>query len=127
MDFLDRAYQKFEEVAPQIMEELVKFQEKTEQRQQKIEEYKAEYSMLSNKELMEKLDRETSSERRKAIISVKKERGLKISRYKEEYSNLNINELMFEKRRLELNNKGDADLRIIAINSLLKERSLCKD
>ena len=105
MDFLDRAYQKFEEVAPQIMEELVKFQEKTEQRQQKIEEYKA----------------------RKAIISVKKERGLKISRYKEEYSNLNINELMFEKRRLELNNKGDADLRIIAINSLLKERSLCKD
>lgn len=83
--------------------------------------------MLSNKELKEKYDREKSSERREAIISVKKERDLKVSRYKEEYSKLNINELMFEKRVIELSNKEDANLRTIAINLLLKERSSCKN
>ena len=129
MDFLNNAYKKFEDAKPHMMEQMQKLEERAERerekeyrRQQEIEEYKTEYSKLSNKVLKNEFDRETSNERRAAILSVKKERDLKVNRYKAEYSDLSYDDLMMEQRMIGLLHKEDADLRMTAISLIIKER-----
>lgn len=73
LDFLGKAYYKFEEKAPEIMDFMMKAQERADRRTAEVEEYKERYSNLSNKELKNIYDNKYGT-KKTAAAAVLKER-----------------------------------------------------
>lgn len=136
MNFLDKAYEKCVEYTPQVMDYMQTAIEKAEEREQKekqkVENYKKEYSHLSNTELKNKLDEE-SGLRRKAIVSLLQERHQKnveykqeIQEYKETYSKLSDTELVLELKKLEhkMTSYGDIPGQLLSKESVYKRKAI---
>lgn len=64
MNFLNKAFEKYQEYAPKLAAVA-----------QEIDGYKGEYAHLSNRELVNELNKEKSGPRRAAISMLLKERG----------------------------------------------------
>lgn len=143
---LEKAYVKFEEYSPKVMDAMMKImeneEEKREKTERKIEEKKETYEGLTLRQLKDKLSRlkpnnDSNYSLKKAAISrIIREREYQINNYMCKYSGLPSSTLKLERTnvingRANFGNESfgckklteiEAEIRLIAIDKLLGER-----
>ncbi|WP_432650060.1 hypothetical protein [Huintestinicola sp.] len=145
-DILEKAYSKFEEYSPQVMDAMMKemenIEKKREKTERKIDEKKETYEGFTLRQLNKKLsllkpkNDPNYSLKKTAISRIVRERECQINHYMSEYSGLPSSILKLERTnvingRANYGNESfrcqeltevEAEIRLIAIDKILSER-----